>query len=174
MIRASPRHAACFLFALASSWGFLVERDNGGAAVSCFAEALSSTSSAGTCASTSLLSQETVATIANGGVAVLQGFVPPDLVERLRADAKNLQKKGHFRPDGLTNNALAQQGFSKGADRQTFRNPETGEQSWFRDDLGDYASRLEFDALLGRLRTQLASDLDRPTLLDKDKDDESG
>eukprot|EP00536_Pseudo-nitzschia_multiseries_P013218 jgi/Psemu1/210934/e_gw1.548.12.1 len=182
MIRASPRHVVCFLIALAS-WRFVVETNDDYGTVSLVAEALSTTtnsnsnSAATTCASASstqpLLSPESVANIASGGVAVLRGFVPPDLVERLRADARSLQQKGHFRPDGLTNNALQTQGFTKGSDRQTFRNPQTGEQSWFRDDLGDYSTRLEFDRLLGRLRTQLAADLGRPTLLDSD-DDENG
>ena len=107
--------------------------------------------------------------IASGGVAVLPGFVPADLVRRMRTDARKLQSDGFFRPDGLTNNALGgsqQQGFTRSSDRQTFRGNGSGsQQSWFREDLGDYPTRIEFDDLLAALRRQLAADLDRPTLL---------
>jgi len=112
-----------------------------------------------------LISQEDVAKISNGGVAVISNFVPPDLVERMRKDASELKKQGQFRPDGLTNNALGgsrQQGFTKSADRQTFRG---NDQSWYNSKLGDYQTRLEFDSLLATVRTQLATELNRPTLL---------
>jgi len=125
---------------------------------------VASTSTLNCDASSFRISQENIAKIANGGVAVLPNFVPPDLVERLRTDAKTLQKQGHFRPDGLTNDALKKQGFTQGADRQTFRSSDNGEQSWFRKDLGDYATRLEFDRLLASVRMQLAADLQRSTL----------
>ena len=86
-------------------------------------------------------------------------------VERMRNDAKQLHAKGNFRADGLTNTALgkaSQQGFTQAADRQTFRG---NDGSWYNEELGDYKTRIEFDALMNRLRTQLAKDLNRPTLL---------
>mmetsp|Transcript_14515 Transcript_14515/g.22156 ORF Transcript_14515/g.22156 Transcript_14515/m.22156 type:complete len:399 (-) Transcript_14515:291-1487(-) len=131
---------------------------------SLFASALSSSTKA-----TPTISKADMDKIANGGVAVLPNFVPQDLVERMRTDAKQLKKKGAFRPDGLSNYAKGnsdQQGFSKANDRQTFRGIGNGiQQSWYVSDLGDYQTRLEFDNLLAQLRKQLAADLGRPTLL---------
>jgi Rps23 Pro-64 3,4-dihydroxylase Tpa1-like proline 4-hydroxylase len=153
----------CLLVAL-FSW---VEKD------ALFANALSAVATTSTSTLPSpLLSSSDVAKIANGGVAVLPGFVPADLVERMRADAKQLQKKGAFRPDGLTNYALGdseKQGFTPAASRQTFRAEASGsQQSWLLSDLGDYSTRIEFDDLLAELRKQLAADLHRPTLLNSD------
>eukprot|EP00584_Thalassiosira_punctigera_P016008 CAMPEP_0172562188 /NCGR_PEP_ID=MMETSP1067-20121228/95926_1 /TAXON_ID=265564 ORGANISM="Thalassiosira punctigera, Strain Tpunct2005C2" /NCGR_SAMPLE_ID=MMETSP1067 /ASSEMBLY_ACC=CAM_ASM_000444 /LENGTH=380 /DNA_ID=CAMNT_0013352371 /DNA_START=21 /DNA_END=1163 /DNA_ORIENTATION=+ len=129
--------------------------------------ALSAAASA-TKASPSMLSEADVAKIANGGVAVLPGFVPPDLVERMRADAKKLKAKGAFRPDGLSNYARGnsdQQGFSQASDRQTFRGSgNASQQSWYVEELGDYKTRMGFDDLLGNLRQQLALELNRPTM----------
>ncbi len=132
-----------------------------------YASALSASTSK-TAASPSLLSEIDVAKIANGGVAVLPGFVPADLVERMRIDAKKLKANGAFRPDGLSNYAKGtsdKQGFSQ-ADRQTFRGGgDSSQQSWYVTELGDYKTRIEFDYLLASLRKQLAADLNRPTLL---------
>lgn len=127
---------------------------------------------AATTTTSPLLSRSAVAKIANGGVAVLPGFVPADMVERMRTDAQQLQKKGAFRPDGLTNYALGgsnQQGFTPSSSRQTFRAEGSGsQQSWFLSELGDYPTRIDFDDLLAELRKQLAADLNRPTLLASD------
>ena len=129
------------------------------------AEASTATKASPTC----MLSEDDVAKISNGGVAVLPGFVPQDLVERMRADAKKLKAKGEFRPDGLSNYARGnsdQQGFSQVSDRQTFRGSgNASQQSWFVEELGDYKTRIEFDNLLGNLRQQLASALNRPTMV---------
>jgi Rps23 Pro-64 3,4-dihydroxylase Tpa1-like proline 4-hydroxylase len=118
------------------------------------------------------ISKADVVKIANGGVAVLPEFVPSDLVRRMRIDAQQLKRKGAFRPDGLTNNALGnsnQQGFTQSSDRQTFRGNGSGsQQSWFQAELGDYNTRIEFDDLLASLRKQLAADLNRPSLLAAD------
>ena len=135
---------------------------------SLFASALPTADTKAICSAQSL-SQADFDNIANGGVAVLRDFVPRDLVERMRADAEQLKKKGAFRPDGLSNYAKGnsdQQGFNQNNDRQTFRGMGNGsQQSWFVDDLGDYQSRIEFDDLLAQLRKQLAANLNRPTLL---------
>ena len=58
-----------------------------------------------TCYKAPKISQADLSKIANGGVAVLPNFVPQDLVERMRTDAKQLKAKGAFRPDGLSNYA---------------------------------------------------------------------
>ena len=123
-------------------------------------QAISSTSSS------PILSSAHITTIANGGVAILPNFVPPTLVTKLRKDATLLQSQGHFRPDGLTNNAKGnanKQGFTKTGDRQTFRSD--GQSLWFEQELGDIAARLEFEGLLSNLRQQLAVGLNRPTLV---------
>ena len=126
-----------------------------------------------TCYKAPKISQADLSKIANGGVAVLPNFVPQDLVERMRTDAKQLKAKGAFRPDGLSNYAKGdtkQQGFSKANDRQTFRAIDNGSQpSWYVAELGDYKTRLQFDDLLAQLRTQLATDLNRPTLLENER-----
>lgn len=114
-----------------------------------------------------------VSTVANGGVAVLPDFFSPDLMSRMRTDARQLQKRGAFRPDGLSNYAKGDsdaQGFDRSQDRQTFRGMGNGgQQSWYVDSLGDIDTRLEFDALLGGIRRQLATDLDRPTLVGEER-----
>jgi len=124
-------------------------------------------------ASLPTISQTDVDKIANGGVAVLPDFFTNDLVERMRTDAQQLQKQGAFRPDGLSNYAKGnsdQQGFSQNQDRQTFRGIGNGsQQSWYVAELGDYKTRIEFDNLLARLRKQLATDLDRPTLVGQER-----
>ena len=164
----------CLFIAFFSCW---IEKDgvhyNVAHAFSSSSAETSTTDNGTTCdaaaaaaAATSLLiSQEDVTKISNGGVAVISNFVPPDLVARMRKDAKELKKQGEFRPDGLTNKALGdsnKQGFTQNADRQTFRG---NDQSWYNPELGDYKTRIEFDSLLATVRTQLANDLNRPTLL---------
>ena len=60
--------------------------------------------------------------IARGAVHVERDFVPRELCEALRRDARDLHERGLFRGDGLyeTGKARAAQGFSAGADRQTY------------------------------------------------------
>ena len=62
----------------------------------------------------------------------------------------------------MTNTALkkAEQGFSGKADRQTFR----GGDGWLDPKAGDVKTRKEFGSLMARLRTDLAVQLDRPSL----------
>jgi len=169
MIEISVLLRSLCLLVILLSW---VEKDTLFANALAATAATTSTSTSTTTLTSPLLSRSDVAKIANGGVAVLPGFVPADLVERMRADAKQLQKKGAFRPDGLTNYALGdseKQGFTPTASRQTFRAEASGsQQSWFLSDLGDSSTRIEFDDLLAELRKQLAADLHRPTLLNSD------
>ena len=98
---------------------------------------------------------------ARGGVAVIPDFIPPNLITALRTDARYLFETGEFQPDGLTNTALAktQQGFTSKADRQTFR----GGADWITD-VGDLTSRTDFRNRMGKIREQLAAELDRPSL----------
>lgn len=107
------------------------------------------------------LTRSDVQKIANGGVAVVTDFIPPDLVTALKNDARFLFENGEFRPDGLTNTALSNtdQGFSAKADRQTFR----GGADW-TSDVGDLSARTDFKDRMTQLREQLAVELDRPSL----------
>lgn len=101
-------------------------------------------------------------TIAGGGVAVVPDWIEPNLVKRMRQDARQLFDQGYFVPDGLTNTALKkeQQGFSQAADRQTFR----GGDGWYDAKAGNVDTRLEFADQMKQLRLQLAKGLNRPTL----------
>ena len=75
-------------------------------------------------------------------------------------DARQLFEGGQFHPDGLTNTAIKEQGFSSKADRQTFR----GGAGW-DSNVGDVPTRMEFANRMNELRLQLAtSTLHRPTL----------
>jgi len=74
-------------------------------------------------------------------------------------DAQQLFASGQFRPDGLTNTAIKEQGFTQKADRQTFR----GGAGW-DDNIGDFQTRREFADRMRELRVQLATALDRPSL----------
>ena len=120
-----------------------------------------SSTSANSVAAPSLLSPGSIEKIAQGGVAVEHNWLPPDLVKSLRADAKELFNAGQFQPDGLTNTARSrsEQGFTSKADRQTFR----GGADW-SSDVGNTAARKEFSDRMRRLRSELATGLDRPTL----------
>ena len=121
----------------------------------------SSTAASSSVAAPSLLSPGSIEKIAQGGVAVEHNWLPPDLVQSLRADAKELFKTGQFQPDGLTNTARSrsEQGFTSKADRQTFR----GGADW-SSDVGNSAARKEFAHRMRQLRVELAAGLDRPTL----------
>lgn len=112
-------------------------------------------------ASPSLISQDDIRTISRGGVAVIPNWLPPHLIKSMRADARELFEAGQFQPDGLTNTARGrdEQGFTKKADRQTFR----GGAGW-GSDVGDKVARDEFADRMRRLRGELALGLDRPTL----------
>jgi len=77
-------------------------------------------------------------------------------------DAQQLFHNGQFRPDGLTNTAIKDQGFTTKADRQTFR----GGAGW-DSDVGDVATRIEFANRMRELRLQLAQVLNRPTLAEE-------
>jgi hypothetical protein len=78
-------------------------------------------------------------------------------------DAQQLFKSGQFRPDGLTNTAIKEQGFSGKADRQTFRGDGNNGGGW-DSNVGDIATRKEFADRMRELRVQLAKALHRPTL----------
>ena len=108
-----------------------------------------------------LISADNIRTISQGGVAVLPNWLPPHLIQSMRADARNLFNTGQFQPDGLTNTARSrnEQGFTQKADRQTFR----GGAGW-DSDVGDKATRDEFANRMRDLRRELAIGLDRPTL----------
>lgn len=108
-----------------------------------------------------LLTPTDVHKIAHGGVAVVENFLPPELVKSLRVDARSLFESGNFQPDGLTNTALSksQQGFTSKADRQTFR----GGADW-TSDVGDLSARMDFRNRMAKVKEQLAMDLGRPTL----------
>lgn len=108
-----------------------------------------------------LISTDDIRTISQGGVAVLPNWLPPHLIQSMRADARNLFKTGQFQPDGLTNTARSrdEQGFTQKADRQTFR----GGAGW-DSEVGDKATRDEFANRMKDLRRELAIRLDRPTL----------
>jgi len=110
-----------------------------------------------------LIGSDHVKTIALGGVAVIPNWLPPDLVARMRHDVGKLFEDGYFTPDGLTNTAVKKesQGFSKKADRQTFR----GGDGWYDANAGDFPTRKEFADRMKVLRTELAAGLDRPTLV---------
>jgi hypothetical protein len=110
----------------------------------------------------SLISPENVSRISGGGVVVIPDWMPIRLVRAMREDARNLFEDGQFRPDGLTNTALREQGFDAKADRQTFR----GGADWDDYGVGDGKARLEFAIRMGRLREELAIGLNRPTLSD--------
>lgn len=110
-----------------------------------------------------LISPEDIHKISRGGVAIVPNWLPPHLLESMRADVHQLFNDGQFRPDGLTNTALGAanaQGFTSKADRQTFR----GGAGWDDDNLGDGAARAEFAGRMRDLRGELARGLDRPTL----------
>jgi hypothetical protein len=100
--------------------------------------------------------------IAHGGVAILPNWLPEDLTNNMKRDARVLFDAGFFTPDGLTNTAIAkdQQGFSPRADRQTFR----GGDGWDDESAGDHGTRIEFANLMTALRLELAQGLDRPTM----------
>lgn len=110
-----------------------------------------------------LINSEHVNTIAQGQVAVIPEWLPPDMIQRMRKDAVGLFEDGYFTPDGLTNTALSkdQQGFSRTADRQTFR----GGAGWDDPKAGDSKTRKEFDERMRLLRADLAQGLGRETLI---------
>jgi len=78
-------------------------------------------------------------------------------------DARQLFTSGQFRPDGLTNTAIKEQGFTQKADRQTFR----GGAGWDDSEIGDVETRREFADRMRELRVQLATALDRPSLAEE-------
>ena len=110
------------------------------------------------------MSLEDIHKISKGGVAIIPNWLPSNLVTSMRNDARHLFETDQFQPDGLTNTALGrpdQQGFTKRADRQTFR----GGAAW-DSTVGDTSTRMEFANSMKELRTQLSIELDRPTLKD--------
>lgn len=114
--------------------------------------------------SSPLISSEDIHKISKGGVAIIPNWLPSNLVTSMRNDARHLFETDQFQPDGLTNTALGkpdQQGFTKKADRQTFR----GGAGW-DSTVGDTSTRMEFANRMKELRTQLSIELDRPTLKD--------
>ena len=114
--------------------------------------------------SSPLISSEDIHKISKGGVAIIPNWLPSNLVTSMRNDARHLFETDQFQPDGLTNTALGrpdQQGFTKRADRQTFR----GGAGW-DSTVGDTSTRMEFANRMKELRTQLSIELDRPTLKD--------
>ncbi|KAK1739907.1 2OG-Fe(II) oxygenase family protein [Skeletonema marinoi] len=127
--------------------------------------ALSSNTAAATTTTTTnscsspLISTEDIQKISQGGVAIIPNWLPPHLITAMHDDAQQLFQDGQFRPDGLTNTAIKEQGFSKKADRQTFR----GGAGW-DSDIGDLKTRQEFADRMKELRIQLAQSLNRPTL----------
>ena len=108
--------------------------------------------------SSPLISTDDIQKISRGGVAVIPNWLPPHLISSMHADAQQLFTSGQFQPDGLTNTALRNQGFTAKADRQTFRG-----QGW-DSNVGDTETRVEFAARMKELRAQLAKELNRPTL----------
>jgi len=114
--------------------------------------------------SSPLISSEDIHKISKGGVAIIPNWLPSNLITSMRNDARHLFETDQFQPDGLTNTALGkpdQQGFTKRADRQTFR----GGAGW-DSTVGDTSTRMEFANRMKELRTQLSIELDRPTLKD--------
>ena len=108
-----------------------------------------------------LLSAQDIQKISSGGVAIIPNWLPPNLLTKMREDARELFNNGQFQPDGLTNTARKrdEQGFTVKADRQTFR----GGAGW-DSPVGNTAIRAEFANLMKQLRIQLSDKLDRPTL----------
>ena len=108
-----------------------------------------------------LLSAQDIQKISSGGVAIIPNWLPPNLLTKMREDARELFNNGQFQPDGLTNTARKrdEQGFTVKADRQTFR----GGAGW-DSPVGNTAIRGEFANLMKQLRIQLSDELDRPTL----------
>lgn len=115
----------------------------------------------------SLIGSKEIQTISQGGVVVLSDWLPPEMVQRMRRDAKGLFDDGYFVPDGLTNTALTkdQQGFNQRADRQTFR----GGDGWNDAAAGDHGVRQEFADRMRILRKELAIGLGRPSLIPEDE-----
>lgn len=129
----------------------------------------STTTNNSSCASSSsLISAEDIQKISRGGVAIIPNWLPSHLITSMHNDAQQLFKNGQFRPDGLTNTAIKEQGFSGKADRQTFRgngnNNNGGGGGGWDSNVGDTATRKEFANKMRELRVQLASALHRPTL----------
>ena len=108
-----------------------------------------------------LLSAQDIQKISSGGVAIIPNWLPPNLLTKMREEARELFNNGQFQPDGLTNTARKrdEQGFTVKADRQTFR----GGAGW-DSPVGNTAIRAEFANLMKQLRIQLSDKLDRPTL----------
>jgi len=108
-----------------------------------------------------LLSAQDIQKISSGGVAIIPNWLPPNLLAKMRQDARELFNNGQFQPDGLTNTARKrdEQGFTVKADRQTFR----GGAGW-DSPVGNTAIRAEFADLMKQLRIQLSKELNRPTL----------
>ena len=108
-----------------------------------------------------LLSAQDIQKISSGGVAIIPNWLPPNLLTKMRQDARELFNNGQFQPDGLTNTARKrdEQGFTVKADRQTFR----GGAGW-DSPVGNTAIRAEFANLMKQLRIQLSTELDRTTL----------
>ena len=136
-----------------------------------FTNAFSTTSTAtvatnnSSCASSSsLISAEDIQKISRGGVAIIPNWLPPHLITSMHDDAQQLFKSGQFRPDGLTNTAIKEQGFSGKADRQTFRGDGNNGGGGWDSNVGDIATRKEFADRMRELRVQLAKALHRPTL----------
>lgn len=125
--------------------------------------ATTTTTNNNSCSSSSpLISTEDIQKISRGGVAIIPNWLPPHLISSMHDDAQQLFHDGQFRPDGLTNTAIKEQGFTKKADRQTFR----GGAGW-DSDVGDVKTRMEFADRMRELRIQLAQALNRPTLAEE-------
>ena len=119
----------------------------------------------------SILPDSAISTVSQGGIAIINNFLSPVQVSRLRNDASNLYNDGNFIVD-----ALAGYGSKAGsADKANFNSqkdravlpayiPSKDKPGPFVSSMGDVDGRNELSKIIGAVRSDLAKGLDRPGL----------
>ena len=105
-----------------------------------------------------LLPKSVYPTIAEGKIAVIPNFIPQNEVNLLRTDAQNLWDQGKFSTDALAGYGSTGK-FDPTKDRAVLRLPQ-----WKNSESGNYQNRLRFGDLMGKVRSELAYNLNRPNL----------
>mmetsp|Transcript_10509 Transcript_10509/g.12801 ORF Transcript_10509/g.12801 Transcript_10509/m.12801 type:complete len:437 (+) Transcript_10509:52-1362(+) len=109
-----------------------------------------------------MLSDTVYDTILSGKIATVPNFIPPSLTAALRSDAQNLYQSQHFSADALAAYGTETTAkFDPSKDRTVLKLNQ-----WKRNDIGNYKLRSDVfgNGIMGRLRADLARNLDRPNL----------
>jgi len=129
--------------------------------------------------SLSVLPDSAIHTIDRGGIAVVPDFFSPSDVTRLRSDARNLHRDGHFIVDALASygdkaGAKDKNSFDAAKDRAVLPAYIPSKKingPFVSSTLGDVGARKQLTATIAALRSDLAQGLDRPGILTPDRPD---